>query len=59
MPARDRIVVGLVSAEPLLGADLLFGAADVLMLEQRFGSNLLDAWYEDRSRLVPWEMSAS
>ncbi|HVB51148.1 MAG TPA: iron-containing redox enzyme family protein [Acidimicrobiales bacterium] len=57
--ARDRMVAGLVSAEPLLGADLLFGAAAVLMLEQRFGSHLLDAWSKDRSSLVPWEMSAS
>lgn len=57
--ARDRMVAGLVSAEPLLGSDLLFGAGAVLMLEQRFGSHLLDAWSNKRSSLVPWEMNAS
>jgi hypothetical protein len=40
-----------------LGADLLFGAAAVLMLEKCFGSHLLDAWSTNRSSLVPWEMS--
>jgi len=57
--ARDRMVAGLVSAEPLLGADLLFGASTVLLLEQRFGAHLLDAWSKNRSSLVPWAMSAS
>jgi len=57
--ARDRMVAGLVSAEPLLGADLLFGASAVLMLEQHFGTHLLDAWSKNQSSLVPWEMSAS
>jgi hypothetical protein len=57
--ARDRMVAGLIEAEPHLGADLLFGAAAMLMLEQRFTKCLLDAWAENRSSLVPWELIAS
>ena len=55
--ARERMVVGLISAEPELGPDVLFGAAAVLMLEQRFVDCLLDAWTDDRSSLLTWEMS--
>ena len=55
--ARDRMVVGLISAEPELGPDVLFGAPAVLMLEQRFVDCLLDAWTDDRSSLLTWEMS--
>ena len=56
--ARDRLVTSLMSAEPPLETDLLFGAAAVLMLEGRFERHLLDAWTLDRSSLVPWEMNA-
>ena len=56
--ARDRLVASLISAEPHLETDLLFGAAAVLMLEGRFERHLLDAWTLDRSSLVPWEMNA-
>jgi hypothetical protein len=52
--ARDRMVLGLVKAEPELGPDVLFGAAAVLMLEQRFVDHLLDAWTIGRSSLVTW-----
>jgi hypothetical protein len=54
--ARNEIVAGLLGASPQLGADLLFGASAVMMLEQRFGDHLLDAWTENRSSLVPWEL---
>ena len=54
--ARNHIVAGLLSAAPQLSADLLFGAAAVLMLEQRFAEHLLGAWSEHRSSLVPWEL---
>jgi hypothetical protein len=57
--ARDRMVNGLIDTEPLLSSDLLFGAAAVLLLEQRFGSHLLDAWSNSRSSLVPWEMGTN
>jgi hypothetical protein len=57
--ARDRMVGGLVWAEPDLSADLLFGAAALLMLEQRFSKHVLDAWRDNRSSLVPWGLSAS
>jgi len=50
--ARDRMVAGLVRAEPELSGDVLFGAAAVLMLEQRFASHLLGAWAENRTSLV-------
>jgi hypothetical protein len=56
--ARDRMVAGLIRAEPELSADLLFGAAAVLMLEQRFASHLLDAWANNRSSLVSREQRA-
>jgi hypothetical protein len=49
--ARDRMVAGLIRAEPGLSADLLFGVAALLMLEQRFAKHLLGAWAGDRSSL--------
>ena len=54
--ARSQVVSGLLGAGPELGADLLFGAQAVMMLEQRFGDHLLDSWSENRSSLVPWEL---
>jgi hypothetical protein len=54
--ARNHIVAGLLGAAPQLSADLLFGAAAVLMLEQRFSDHLLEAWSDNRSSLVPWEL---
>ena len=56
--ARSQVVTGLLGAGPQLGADLQFGAAAAMMLEQRFGDHLLDSWTECRSSLVPWELSA-
>jgi hypothetical protein len=53
--ARDKMVAGLIRAEPELSGDLLFGAAAVLMLEQRFASHLLDAWADNRSSLLEWK----
>jgi hypothetical protein len=55
--ARDRLIAGLMTTGPHLGADFLFGAAAVLMLEQRFSTHLLDAWANGRSSLVPWELT--
>jgi hypothetical protein len=55
--ARDRLVGGMIRAEPELGTDILFGAAALMMLEERFSNHLLAAWADDRSSLVPWEMS--
>jgi hypothetical protein len=54
--ARSQVVTGLLAAGPQLGADLLFGASAVMMLEQRFGDHLLDSWSENQSSLVPWEL---
>jgi len=57
--ARDRMVAGLVRAEPELGPDVLFGAAAILMLEQKFATHLLGAWALNQSSLVQWNLSAS
>jgi len=57
--ARDRLVAGLIEAQPHVGAELIFGAAAVLMLEQRFSDHLLEAWSNSRSSLVPWELKVS
>jgi hypothetical protein len=57
--ARDKMVAELIRAEPELSADLLFGAAAVLMLEQRFASHLLDAWADNRSSLLAWKPDES
>ncbi len=53
--ARDRLVAGLMSTEPYLGADVLFGASAVTMLEQRFTDHLLTSWDQNISSLSPWE----
>jgi hypothetical protein len=50
--ALDRMVTGLIEVEPQLGADLLFGAAAVLMLEARLTAHLLRAWAQGRSSLI-------
>lgn len=55
--ARDRMVTGLIRAEPDLAPDLFFGVATLMMLEERFSKHLLDAWASDRSSLVPWGSS--
>jgi len=51
--ARDRLVAAAVETEPHLRDDLLFGAAAVLLVEERFARHLLDAWSVGRSSLVP------
>jgi hypothetical protein len=51
--ARDRMVAGIIESEPHLRGDLIFGAAAVLMVEDRFARHLLDAWSVGRSSLVP------
>jgi hypothetical protein len=53
--ARNQVFAELLTAEPKLATDVIFGAAAVLLLEQRFADHLLDAWTEDRTSLVPWE----
>ena len=55
--ALERMVAGLTEAEPHLGADLLFGAAAVLKVEERFARHLLDAWSAGRSSLIPAAMN--
>jgi len=51
--ALDRMVAALIDVEPQLGDDLLFGAAAVLMVEERFARHLLAAWSALRSSLLP------
>jgi hypothetical protein len=50
--ALERMVAGLIEAEPHLGADLLFGAAAVLLVEERFSRHLLNSWSSGRSSLL-------
>jgi hypothetical protein len=57
--AQDRLVKGLIEGEPRMGLEIIFGAAAVLMLEQRFRFHLLDSWTKNRSSLVPWQLKAS
>lgn len=57
--AQDRLVKGLIDTEPHVGSEILFGAAAVLMLEQRFRYHLLDSWTKNRSSLVHWELKVS
>jgi hypothetical protein len=52
--ARDRLVAGLIDSVPRLEADLLFGAAALLLLEEQFEQHLLDARSQNRTSLVPW-----
>jgi len=52
--AHTRMVPALVGADPRCAGDLLFGAACVLMLEERFSRHLLDAWSRAQTSLVPW-----
>lgn len=56
--ARDEMVNGLVRSAPTLSGDVLFGAAAVLMLEQRFTHHLLSAWADGRTSLSPWEITS-
>jgi len=51
--ALERMVAGFAETEPDLGADLLFGAAAVLLVEAHFGCDVLDAWSAGRSSLLP------
>jgi hypothetical protein len=51
--ARDRMVAGAIETEPHLRDDLLFGAAAVLLVEERFTRHLLDARSVGCSSPVP------
>jgi hypothetical protein len=42
---------GLAKSEPALATDILFGAAAMLYLEDRFANRLLESWQEGRSSL--------
>jgi hypothetical protein len=50
--ALERMVAGLIEIEPYLGADLLFGAAAALLVEERFSHHLLSSWSSGRSSLL-------
>jgi hypothetical protein len=51
--ALERMVAGFIATEPNLGAELLFGAAAVLLMEERFSCDLLGAWSTGHSSLLP------
>jgi hypothetical protein len=44
---------GLVEAEPGLSAEVLFGAAGFLLIEERFAAHLINAWSSASSSLLP------
>lgn len=49
--AAHDLAGGLARQEPELAADILFGARALLLLEDRLGRRLLDAWREGRTSL--------
>jgi Iron-containing redox enzyme len=49
--ALDRMVAGLLAAEPESGSDLLFGATALMAVERAFSEHLLDAWSGGSSSL--------
>jgi len=51
--ALDRMVAALIEIEPHLADDLLFGAAAVVAVEERFARHLRGAWSALRSSLLP------
>ncbi len=57
--ARSRMVSGLLGTEPEMGAQILFGAAAMLLLEEHFTHHVLGAWEGGRSSLAPWEMNST
>jgi hypothetical protein len=42
---------GLARQEPELAADILFGARALLLLEDRFGRHLIEAWGQGQTSL--------
>jgi hypothetical protein len=51
--ALERMVAGFIETEPDLGDDLLFGAAAVLLVEERFSCDLVSTWSRGCSSLLP------
>jgi len=49
--AAYDLAEGLAKSEPELAADILFGAAAMLFLEDRFARHLLDSWQDGRTSL--------
>jgi hypothetical protein len=49
--AIDDLVVGLLSDEPELAGEVVFGARALAAVERRFADGLLDAWSRERSSL--------
>jgi hypothetical protein len=49
--AANDLAGGLAKAEPELIGDILFGAAALLQVEQRFAEHVLRSWHQERSSL--------
>lgn len=49
--AAYDLAEGLAKSEPEVAGDILFGAAAMLFLEDRFARHLLDFWQDDRTSL--------
>jgi hypothetical protein len=59
MVATSDLVGGLIAGEPHLADDVRFGAAAVLLVEDRFARRLLDAWHAGSSSLYDESSSAT
>ncbi len=57
--ARARMVSSLLNTEPEMGAQILFGAAAMLLLDEHFTQHVLRAWENGLSSLAPWEMNSN
>ena len=53
--ALHQLVAGLVEDDPAMAADVLFGAASVLRVEDTFARHLLDSWASGVSSLLATE----
>jgi hypothetical protein len=53
--AAERLAAGAIRSEPVLAADVVFGARAVMNVEARLASHLMSSWEAGRSslRLVP------
>jgi len=54
MIAAYDLVGSLVTEEPSLAGDVLFGARALAHLEHRLALHLIDSWREGRSSLRNW-----
>lgn len=49
--ARRHLAGGLAAGDPLLAADVMFGARAIMATEEQFARHLLGCWAQDRTSL--------